>query len=218
MPRSVLGYWNVRGLAQPIRCLLHYVGEEFTDQQYVIGPAPEYSREDWKKEENDLGLDFPNLPYYIDDDVRITQSNSIIRYLGQKYNLLGSTLKERVTCDMMVETAMDFRNMSVYVSYNPDYESLKGDYFSNYLPTTLAGFEKYLADKPWFAGENVTVCDFPFYELLDQHRLVEPTCLDKFPKLRAFLNRFESLPRNKLFMTTPMYMKHPIHNPYANFH
>ncbi|XP_050414318.1 glutathione S-transferase Mu 4 [Patella vulgata] len=217
MPRSTLGYWNVRGLAQPIRFLLHYVDEDFTDQLYVIGPAPEYSREDWKKVENNLGLDFPNLPYYIDDDVRITQSNTIIRYLGHKYNLLGSTLKEKITCDMMVETAMDFRNMSVYVSYNPDYENLKGDYFSNYLPTTLTGFEKYLGDKPWFAGENITVCDFPFYELLDQNREVAPTCLDKFPKLRAFLSRFESLPRNKLFMTTPMYMKHPIHNPYANF-
>ncbi|KAK6177387.1 hypothetical protein SNE40_015496 [Patella caerulea] len=214
---STLGYWNIRGLAQPIRFLLHYVGEEFTDQLYELGDAPGFSKEEWTSVKNKLGLDFPNLPYYIDGDIRITQSNSIIRYLGQKHNLLGTTIKEKVACDMMLENGMDLRNNSVYVSYNPDYENIKGDYFSNYLPTTFARFEKYLADKPWFAGENITVCDFVLYELLDQHCLVAPTCLDKFPKLRAFLNRFESLPRNKQFMTTSMYMKHPIHNKNANF-
>ena len=61
-----LGYWNIRGLAEPIRLLLEYCGESYKDVRYQQGGAPDYSREEWLAEKEKLGLDFPNLPYYID--------------------------------------------------------------------------------------------------------------------------------------------------------
>lgn len=69
----VLGYWDLRGLASPIRNLLHYKGVEFEDKLYQIGPAPEFDRSDWFNVKPKLGLDFPNLPYYIDEDVKLSQ-------------------------------------------------------------------------------------------------------------------------------------------------
>ncbi|WAR26548.1 GSTM5-like protein [Mya arenaria] len=57
-----LAYWKIRGLAQPIRLLLTYAGEEFEDVQYEQGDAPELSRAAWtdvKPSFNDI-LDFPN--------------------------------------------------------------------------------------------------------------------------------------------------------------
>jgi hypothetical protein len=37
-------------------------------------------------------LDFPNLPYLVHDDVKVTQSMCIVRYLGRMFNLLGMFL------------------------------------------------------------------------------------------------------------------------------
>ena len=51
----VLGYWNIRGLAQPIRVLLGYAGVEFEEKHYVIGDGPEFSYEYWYKEKFELG-------------------------------------------------------------------------------------------------------------------------------------------------------------------
>lgn len=38
---------------------------------------------------------------------------------------------------------------------------------------------------------QITVPDFTLYEILDQHRLQFPACLDDFPKLREYTARFE---------------------------
>lgn len=70
-----LGYWNVRGLGEDIRMLLYYVGVEYEDRRYNFGPAPDFSRAEWLEDKEKLKeiLDFPNLPYYIDGNVKLTQ-------------------------------------------------------------------------------------------------------------------------------------------------
>ena len=40
----VLGYWDIRGLCQPIRYTLEYLGVPYEDKTYEQGDAPEYSR------------------------------------------------------------------------------------------------------------------------------------------------------------------------------
>ena len=51
----VLGYWKIRGLAQPIRLLLGYAEAEFEDKIYECGDGPEFNRECWLKEKFTLG-------------------------------------------------------------------------------------------------------------------------------------------------------------------
>lgn len=70
---ATLGYWNIRGLADPIRYLLHHVGADFEDKRYEVGPAPKFDESSWLNEKYKLGLDFPNLPYYIDGNLKLTQ-------------------------------------------------------------------------------------------------------------------------------------------------
>lgn len=69
----VLGYWDLRGLASTIRNLLHYKQVEFEDKLFQIGSAPEYDTSEWAATKPTLGLDFPNLPYYIDGEIKLTQ-------------------------------------------------------------------------------------------------------------------------------------------------
>lgn len=68
-----VGYWGIRGLGAPIKYLLHFAGQPFQDKQYIRKP-PNYDCPEWVEDKaNGLKLDFPNLPYYIDGDVRLTQ-------------------------------------------------------------------------------------------------------------------------------------------------
>ena len=61
------------------------------------------------------------LPYYIDGDFKITQSNAIMRYIARKHGLDGKTEAEKVRMDIMENEAMDFRNRLVRLCYNPDF-------------------------------------------------------------------------------------------------
>ncbi|VDK27174.1 unnamed protein product, partial [Taenia asiatica] len=83
-----LGYWNIRGVAEQCRLLLKYLGVEYTDKRYKVGPAPDYDRSEWLAEKFSLGLDFPNLPYYIDGDFKMTQSGAILEYIADRHGML----------------------------------------------------------------------------------------------------------------------------------
>merc|ERR1711963_818949 len=216
--KPVLCYWDIRGLAQPIRLLLAHTETDFEDKLLSCGPAPDYDKSCWFDNKYSLGLDFPNLPYYIDGDVKVTQSNAILRYIARKHDLLGKTEAERANVDMMLDNAMDFRNGVVRMCYNPDYDNMIKEYQSSgRVKDLLDGYEKWMGNKKWFAGDNVTVADFPMYELLDQHRLMLPGCLDKYPKLTDFMTRFEALPKIKAYMASPKFMSRPVNNKVAKF-
>ena len=73
-----------------------YLSVDFEDVFYEQGDAPDFSRESWFSVKEKLGLDFPNLPYYIDGDFKLTESAAIIKYIAAKYDakLLGRTTEE----------------------------------------------------------------------------------------------------------------------------
>ncbi|KAH3876580.1 hypothetical protein DPMN_000426 [Dreissena polymorpha] len=179
---------------------------------------PEFSRAAWfdvKPSFTDV-LSFPNLPYYIDGDVKITQSNAILRTIARKHNLDGESVQEKAEVDMMLDQAMDLRNGVVRLCYNPDYENLKGDYFKN-LKGSLELFEKRLDGRNWFGGNKVTVADFPMYELLDQHIRMKSDSLDSYSRLKDFLVRFAQLPKVKEYLATDNVKNLPINNKMAGF-
>ena len=72
--RLVLAYWDIQGLAHPVRYLLHYHKIDFEVKQ---------NKERRKWFENDkqaLNCDFPNLPYIKGGDVVITESITALQY------------------------------------------------------------------------------------------------------------------------------------------
>ncbi|KAK2722663.1 hypothetical protein QYM36_002997 [Artemia franciscana] len=171
---------------QPIRLLLAYTGTDFEDKYYVCGEGPSYDKSCWFDTKHSLGLDFPNLPYYIDGDVKITQSNAILRFIARKYDpsLLGSNSEEMVRVDMLENEAGDFRNGFVRLCYRNFNENK--DNYKNALPLKLKEFSNFLGNRKFFAGDHVTFPDFIMYEMLDQHKIFSPSCLEEFPNLKDF--------------------------------
>ncbi|CAB4069505.1 GST [Lepeophtheirus salmonis] len=216
MPKALFAYWDTRGLAQPIRLLLEHTGEDYEEKKYSLGPAPHFDNSSWLTVKQSIGLDFPNLPYYINGDVKLTQSNAIIRHIARKNDLCGKTENEKVKVDLLAEQAMDFRNGFARLCYNPNFESLKDEYLKS-IQDKLKEFSNFIGKSSWFTGESITFADFIIYELLDQHRLLSSKLLDPFQNLRDFLDRFEKLPKIAKYMKSERFIHRPINNKMAAF-
>merc|ERR1712165_309388 len=99
------GYWNIQGLGQSSRMLLHYTDTKYEDTFYHFGTT------EWSaaKENNPWELSFPNLPYYVDGDVKLTQSAAILRHIGRKNGLYGLNDNEAAEIDMLLDTGKDIK-------------------------------------------------------------------------------------------------------------
>ena len=58
--------------------------------------ANDWDRSDWLNEKENLGMEFPNLPYLFDGDVKITETLGIMQYIAKKWkpDLLGRNAAE----------------------------------------------------------------------------------------------------------------------------
>uniref|UniRef100_G3NXU7 glutathione transferase n=1 Tax=Gasterosteus aculeatus TaxID=69293 RepID=G3NXU7_GASAC len=95
-------------------------------------------------------------------------------------------------------------------------DNMKAGYLEN-LPKLLKQFSDYLGDRKWFAGDKITYVDFIMYELLDQHKMFHPTCLDDFKNLQDLLTRFEALEKIAAYMKSNRFMKTPVNGRVAKW-
>ena len=83
-----LCYWDIRGKAGLLRALLSYTGLSYTNKVYT-------DRDEWfTKDKQNLGFDYPNVPYLIDGDKKLTETNAIAYYIpirAGKRELIGDT-------------------------------------------------------------------------------------------------------------------------------
>jgi len=212
MTKPTLTYWDIRGLGQHIRLLLEYTGTEFEDTH----------PKSWVTEKFNLGLDFPNLPYYIDGDLKITQSNAIMRYIARKHDMVGKNDKEKTQCDMVEGFAEDMRMAWRFLCYvnhfkdKYDLEELKTEYLKDKLPPMLKQLSEYLDERDWFVGDSITYVDFIIYELLSMNKVLSSnTCLKDFRNLQNFHDRFEALEPIKGYMASTRFKKRPINSQVA---
>lgn len=88
-------------------------------------------------------------------------------------------------------------------------EKKKPEYLEG-LPEKMKLYSEFLGKQPWFAGNKVTYVDFLVYDVLDQHRIFEPKCLDAFPNLKDFMGRFEGLKKISDYMKSSRFLSKPI--------
>lgn len=69
------------------------------------------SREEWfENDKNTLGLNFPNIPYLIDGEFKLTESSAIQRYVINKSNhkdLLGKNMHDIVKVESILSLIND---------------------------------------------------------------------------------------------------------------
>uniref|UniRef100_A0A4X2LB15 glutathione transferase n=1 Tax=Vombatus ursinus TaxID=29139 RepID=A0A4X2LB15_VOMUR len=131
----------------PAACpLLEYTGANYEEKVYHFGDAPDFDKSQWLDVKFSLGLDFPNLPYLIDGDHKITQSSAILRYIARQYNLCE---KVRTWPQGKLPPYQLMANVSFFLSQ----EVLKIEYLEQ-LPGQLKLFSLFLGKWTWFAGDK----------------------------------------------------------------
>ncbi len=191
----ILGYWNVRGRGGVIRNLLHYCEVPYEERVYT------QSEEWFGGEKYKLGLDFPNLPYIIDGDVKIAEVNALMNYVpvkGNKKELLGESDIDKVKVSEAVSVINDLRaavrnTCSTKSDFNKDFDDLltKGQ-----AKTILTHFEKVLEKKDWIVG-SLSIADFWLFEQVDWIFVIDASKLEPFPNLLKFHKRFIEIPQVK---------------------
>jgi len=212
----VLGYWDIRGLGQPLRYLLAYKEQEVDEKRYSCGPAPDYDASQWLDEKFSLGLDFPNLPYLIDGDVKLTQNLAILRYLGRKFGLAGESCEEKRRIDLIEQQLTDFRQGWVQLCYSPTFADERSAYEAK-LPAALKTFSEFLGERKFFAGEQLSYVDFIAYEMFAQHLVFSKASFADFKNLTDYVARIEELPTLKKYLDSESCIKWPFNGDMASF-
>jgi glutathione S-transferase len=215
-----VGYWGIRGLAAPLRMMVMFRNVPLKSENYDVledQSKSGYDRSSWFNVKDELKAKNPliNLPYVIDGDVVITQSNACFLYLGRKLKLLGNSEKDMVDCEQLLCECMDIRNSVVSFAYSRD-----GSHFPRWAEniTSRNGSvdklnlwleRKYSgsidsASSVFFVGNDATVPDFHIWEMMDQIRSMasffsQPDPLANFPFLAKFHDSFKNLPQNQRY-------------------
>jgi len=210
----LLGYWNLRGLANPIRNLLAYTGEPYEEKLYIIDPAIPREERDWFKEKFTLGLDFPNLPYLVDGSRKFTESGAILRYLARKHGLGGNTEDETIALDVMQGVIEDLRLGLIKLIHDQGFEKLKAGYITE-LPAKLKPISEYIGSKKWILGDRISYVDFMLYEILYFLNELSPESIAGCKNLGCYIKRFEAIDNIAKYHKSDKFIDRPFFGPMA---
>lgn len=212
----IVGYWNIRGLVSPIKYLLEYAGVSYEEKHYICGPPPNFERPEWLADKASLDMDFPNLPYYIDGDIKLSQSEVIMRYLANKHNLHGKNLKDQLRAELIAAQVRDYHMEFVRIVYNPQFEELKKDYMKN-LPAKMEALVKFLGSNKYVCGDYVTYADFVLFEYLELQALFMEDLFKNYPTLEQYHKNIMALEAMDRYIKSDRFIKYPFNGGPALF-
>ena len=207
----LLGYWAIRGLGQPIRLLLEYAGIPYEEKLYEAIRKEDGSidKSGWFDEKHKLGLDFPNLPYLIDGDVKLTQTIAILQYCAEKAGMDGRTAEERAKVAMLFGLSGDVRSRYTRAAYSPEFHSMKADLIE-FLHGKLGQLNRYLegveSEHAFLVSAEITYVDLLWYDLIDQFLRLSPEILADFPSVEIFYKRIHILPQVEAYRKSDRYI------------
>jgi glutathione S-transferase len=218
-----VGYWSIRGLGAPLRAMVMYSGVPLNCVMYntILKEDGSFCREEWTctkpalKEQNPL----MNLPYIIDGDKVIAQTNACFAYLGRRLGMWGSTEDEHIECEQLLCEIMDLRNYMIRFAYGADFSEAQGAALLNNVrcpagifPKLELWLEREVTKRghsgTFLVGDSATAPDFHLHEMLIQYDRVAMytpeagDLLADFPRLQHFKSTFEQLPAYQRYLSS----------------
>jgi glutathione S-transferase len=192
-----LAYWPIRGLAQPIRFFLEYAGLKFNDIRYTDRAA-------WHIDKQTLKTDFPNLPYLLDGERVVTESDAIYHYVAFKAKrpelAVPSNEDDMVLLAQIRYFHLDLRRDLTRLAFSHEMEKLYDESIENIIKPRLNRLSQNLGSKPWFVNSKLTYIDFMIQETLKMIDVHDENVLDE--NLKNYVKRFYDLPEIKAYMSS----------------
>jgi len=225
-PVVKLGYWKMRGLASVVRMMLEYAEVEYEDKMY----DPIKDREEWfDKDKPELLAKNPlaNLPYLVDGETVVCQTNAIFLHLGEKFGWNGNSVPETLLILQLLDEIYDLRNEMIQLVYSfkkvsrteDEYLANANEQISKSCPGYYAKFEKVLerGGKKYFVADTLMTPDFHIWEIIDQYealarKISKESSLKDFPRLEAFYKAFREEPKLQRYFASEAHTL-PINSP-----
>jgi len=196
MPDYKLTYFNVMGLGEQIRWLLHYVEQDFEDNRISFDKFTEMKSE----------LPFRQVPLFEIGSQKLVQSRAITRFLATKHGLLPQDPWQAYQTEMIIDALFDCREGYFYhwKEENPaEKEKLKDKFLNETLPRHLPVFEKLLKDNKtgFLVGNAATWADIYVAYYLDCFVMrFGDSVLNDYPELKKLASKIKSHPRIKSYL------------------
>jgi len=233
--RITLGHWKSQGPASAARMMLVFGDVDFENVMYEATATEDgYDVSSWTKAKFKLDLDFPNLPYLIDNKtgLKLTVSKSIYRYLAKQFGIGVQDDGNVAIADMVLERVGEVMGVEGPSNRSAPFTVLSyGDFSGKYsdelwaenkakyleeMPSLLKDLEGFMANKKFVTGHQISYADFSLYYLCLTHAALDPTFSKRFPNLSAFGARFGALDGMERWHCTEM-SRLPFNNVMAKF-
>ena len=141
---------------------------------YEQGDGPGFSTEAWTSVKPDLGLDFPNLPYFIDGEVRLTETLAILKYVAAKYGqekkMLGETVEDQGRVEMLAHVLADTMMNATMPCYVESDKLKVSEVCLKLMQPIVAYLET--TKGTCLVGNNLTYVDFMLFELCERVQFI----------------------------------------------
>jgi glutathione S-transferase len=186
-----IGYWKLRGRGQVLRHLCAYTGLNWTEKNYE-------NAGEWFAigDKTKLGLDFPNLPYLISGDFKLTESLAIANYIIRKSGrpeLLGKSVEDNARVEMVLFMLDEIHNPTINMFFSPNHETEKVRLFDSKIKAKIEELNKFIGEKDFTLG-YLTLADFKIAEASYYFEKLYTGHEEHFKKLVGIRERVENLP------------------------
>ena len=147
-----------------------------------------------------LGFDFPNLPYIIDGDFKITESIAVAKYVikrSGKKELLGKNSQDEGKVNAIICILREVVGAFIGLCFNPDHEKQKIELLEKHRPK-LNYIKDFIGDKQFALG-YLTLADFYLAEQLAYFEALFPSEHKNFAFWWRIRHNFEELPQIKAY-------------------
>ena len=192
LPKLDLIYFKMRAFTEAIQMQLCYGNIPYNYHfpwDYFDKPWPEVKKE----------AGFGQLPLLvINDNKRVWQSGSIMRYTATLANTIPESLEDIGIADAIFESSQElFQPLNATINFRvgEDYKNFKKSILDDFEPRLLY-FNKFLKNDetgPFFFGQSPFYCDFGTYHQFSLIRVLENTIFDDFSAVKMFMNAVENL-------------------------
>ncbi|KAI0986587.1 hypothetical protein GJ496_007620 [Pomphorhynchus laevis] len=176
-------------------------------KEHYVNSAEEYSNMKKTRE-----LLFEQLPSLKIDNMILVQTDSIVRYIARKYNMLeGKSIKESVLIDMLYSAARDFYFVFMLYKFKDEEETLK-EARTIACPRYMPVFEdilrkstnKYQLIDTYFklVEDRLSIADIGLLEVLLSVKDYVPEQLNMYPLLNKYLERMSNSKPFKAYLNS----------------